>query len=147
MLCNSSLLHVLHCSFSSTPPSLREEAEGRCSSDMLAEALKVDSHQVDNVFERCDLQLINMMIILRTSIGLIVARRSGSLSPSSLSSPSDTGEAAALLPIVQVSFPLSWHCQTLLYRIHVYYTVSVDLLNDVPSLRLRERDWGSETRS
>ena len=72
---------------------------------MLAEALKVDSHQVDNVFERCDLQLINMMIILRTSIGLIVGRRSGSLSPSSLSSPSDTGEAAALLPIVQVSFP------------------------------------------
>ena len=71
---------------------------------MLAEALKVDSHQVDNVFERCDLQLINM-IILRTSIGLIVARRSGSLSPSSLSSPSDTGEAAALLPIVQVSLP------------------------------------------
>ena len=107
---------------------------------MLAEALKVDAHHVDNVFERCDLQLLNMVIIHRTFIGLIVARRSGSLSPSSLSSPSDTGEAAALLPIVQVSFPLSWHCQTLLYRIHVYYTVSVDLLNDVPSLRLKERD-------
>ena len=88
-----------------------------------------------------------LFLELGTTNGLIVARRSGSLSPSSLSSPSDTGEAAALLPIVQVSFPLSWHCQTLLYRIHVYYTVSVDLLNDMPSLRLKERDWGSETRS
>jgi len=68
--------HVEQLQAISTP--YREEAEGRCSSDMLAEALKVDSHQVDNVFER-----------------------SGSLSPSSLSSPSDTGEAAALLPIVQ----------------------------------------------
>jgi len=65
--------HVEQLQAISTP--YREEAEGRCSSDMLAEALKVDSHPVENVFER-----------------------SGSLSPSS---PNETGEAAALLPIVQ----------------------------------------------
>jgi len=68
--------HVEQLQAISTP--YREEAEGRCSSDMLAEALKVDSHTVENVFER-----------------------SGSLSPSSLTSPNETGEAAALLPIVQ----------------------------------------------
>jgi len=65
--------HVEQLQAISTP--YREEAEGRCSSDMLAEALKVDSHPVENVFER-----------------------SGSLSPPS---PNETGEAAALLPIVQ----------------------------------------------
>jgi len=65
--------HVEQLQAISTP--YREEAEGRCSSDMLAEALKVDSHSVENVFER-----------------------SGSLSPPS---PNETGEAAALLPIVQ----------------------------------------------
>lgn len=65
--------HVEQLQAISTP--YREEAEGRCSSDMLAEALKVDSHPVENVFER-----------------------SGSLSPSS---PNETGEVAALLPIVQ----------------------------------------------
>jgi len=65
--------HVEQLQAISTP--YREEAEGRCSSDMLAEALKVDSDPVENVFER-----------------------SGSLSPSS---PNETGESAALLPIVQ----------------------------------------------
>merc|ERR1719400_1483298 len=63
--------HVEQLQAISTP--YREEAEGRCSSDMLAEALKVDSYPVENVFER-----------------------SGSLSPSS---PNETGESAALLPI------------------------------------------------
>ena len=47
---------------------------------MLAEALKVDSHPVENVFER-----------------------SGSLSPAFVAPPSnEVGEAVALLPIVQV---------------------------------------------
>jgi len=70
--------HVEQLQTISTP--YREEAEGRCSSDMLAEALKVDSHSMDNsVFER-----------------------SGSLSPCSplLSSPDGAG-SSALLPIVQ----------------------------------------------
>ena len=70
--------HVEQLQAISTP--YREEAEGRCSSDMLAEALKVDSYPVENVFER-----------------------SGSLSPAFVASPvNEVGEAVALLPIVQV---------------------------------------------
>ena len=70
--------HVEQLQAISTP--YREEAEGRCSSDMLAEALKVDSYPVENVFER-----------------------SGSLSPAFVASPAnEVGEAVALLPIVQV---------------------------------------------
>merc|ERR1719400_2343447 len=69
--------HVEQLQAISTP--YREEAEGRCSSDMLAEALKVDSYPVENVFER-----------------------SGSLSPAFVASPAnEVGEAVALLPIVQ----------------------------------------------
>ena len=70
--------HVEQLQAISTP--YREEAEGRCSSDMLAEALKVDSYPVENVFER-----------------------SGSLSPAFVAPPAnEVGEAVALLPIVQV---------------------------------------------
>ena len=70
--------HVEQLQAISTP--YREEAEGRCSSDMLAEALKVDSYPVENVFER-----------------------SGSLSPAFVAPPAnEVGEANALLPIVQV---------------------------------------------
>jgi len=67
--------HVEQLQTISTP--FREEAEGRSSSDMLAEALRVDSHPTDPVFERC------------------------SLSPAPQYSSSDCSQAAALLPIVQ----------------------------------------------
>jgi len=67
--------HVEQLQTISTP--YREEAEGRSSSDMLAEALRVDSNPTDAVFERC------------------------SLSPAPQYSSSDCSQAAALLPIVQ----------------------------------------------
>lgn len=98
-------------------PFIREEAEGRCSSDMLAEALKVDSHPVENVFERSIREQDNIQqrdrvenpprfahndkiyLSLKYFSQTDCFGRSGSLSPPS---PNETGEAAALLPIVQV---------------------------------------------